>query len=53
MAVQMADDIYFIATRSISIGTELRVWYAPHYAKKLGQSAEPDINIMSKAIIFI
>ena len=38
----MGADIFYIATRNIEVGEELRVWYAPHYARKLGKSPDPD-----------
>ena len=44
MAVQMGGDIYYITTKVIAPDTELRVWYAPHYARKVGRSVEPDGN---------
>ncbi|XP_030059675.1 PR domain zinc finger protein 15 isoform X1 [Microcaecilia unicolor] len=34
-AFQHADDIYFTTTLDIPAGTELRVWYAAFYAKKM------------------
>lgn len=42
MAVQLGTDIFYITTKIIEPGTELRVWYAPHYARKLGRTLEPD-----------
>ena len=42
MAVQLNSDIFYIVTKVIEPGTELRVWYAPHYARKVGKSTEPD-----------
>ena len=44
----MGSDIFYIATRNIEVGEELRVWYAPHYARKLGKSPDPDGVTTSK-----
>lgn len=39
IAYQMKQDIYFSAVKAITPGKELRVWYAPHYGKKMGISS--------------
>ncbi len=44
----MGAEIYYVATRNIGVGEDLRVWYAPHYARKLGKSPEPDGVTASK-----
>ena len=48
--LQMGADIFYIATRNIEVGEELRVWYAPHYARKLGKSPDPDGVTTSKYV---
>ena len=48
MAVQMGVEIYYMTTRAIQPGEALQVWYAPHYAKKLGQTPQPDGLTSSK-----
>ena len=45
MAVPIGLDLYYTAMRDIFPGEELRVWYAPHYAKKLGKPVEPTASI--------
>ncbi|CAH1774044.1 unnamed protein product [Owenia fusiformis] len=42
IAFQIGSDIYFSNTKKLLPGHELKVWYAPHYAKKLGKPAMPD-----------
>ncbi|XP_059171073.1 uncharacterized protein LOC131952446 [Physella acuta] len=42
MAYQLGINIFFNTTRDINIGDELKVWYAPQYAKKLKKSLVPD-----------
>ena len=42
MALQMSMEVYYTATRDIPAGEELLVWYAPHYARKMGKSPTPD-----------
>ncbi len=42
MAVQMGVDLFYMTTRQVLPGEPLRVWYAPHYAKKLDKSPQPD-----------
>ncbi|XP_014667416.1 PREDICTED: zinc finger protein 26-like [Priapulus caudatus] len=42
MALQMKDDIFYITTRDISAGEQLKVWYAPAYAEKLQKPPNPE-----------
>lgn len=42
MAYQLGTSIFYSTTRNIDPGTELRVWYAPQYAKRLGKQPNPD-----------
>jgi len=42
IAYQLGTSIYYSTTKDIAPGTELRVWYAPQYARRLGKSVEPD-----------
>lgn len=42
MAYQLGISIYFNTTRDLAIGDELKVWYAPQYARKLKKSLVPD-----------
>ncbi|XP_013386957.1 uncharacterized protein LOC106156308 [Lingula anatina] len=42
IAFQSGTELYYMNTRRLDANEELKVWYAPHYAKKLGKSAEPD-----------
>jgi len=42
MAIQMGLDIFYMTTREVPVGEELLVWYAPHYAKKVGRLPVPD-----------
>lgn len=42
MAYQLGPNIFYNTTRDIGVGEELRVWYAPHFAKKLGKPSQPD-----------
>ena len=51
MAVQIGVDIFYLATREIPRGEELLVWYAPHYAKKVGRSSEPDGATVGEDIV--
>ncbi|XP_064652574.1 PR domain zinc finger protein 15-like [Lineus longissimus] len=45
MVFQIGADLFYNTTREIQIGEELRVWYAPHYAKKIGMSTLPDRTV--------
>lgn len=42
MATQIGSDLYYITSRAINMGSQLKVWYAPHYALKLGKPPHPD-----------
>ncbi|XP_061188855.1 PR domain zinc finger protein 15-like [Saccostrea echinata] len=42
IAYQMGTSIYYSTIRDIVVGEELKVWYAPPYAKKIGKSVVPD-----------
>ncbi|CAG5130426.1 unnamed protein product [Candidula unifasciata] len=42
MAYQLGINIFFNTTRDVAAGDELKVWYAPQYAKKLKKSLLPD-----------
>ncbi|CAC5367640.1 KRAB [Mytilus coruscus] len=42
IAYQLGTSIFYSTTRNIDPGTELRVWYAPQYAKRLGKRPDPD-----------
>lgn len=42
MAYQLGSNIFYNTIRDIEQGEELRVWYAPHFARKLGKASEPD-----------
>ena len=48
MAFQLGTDIYFSTLKEVPVLGQLRVWYAPHYAKKLGKPAQPDGSFQSK-----
>ncbi|KAI8510157.1 PR domain zinc finger protein 15 [Branchiostoma belcheri] len=37
LAYQQGTNIFFLTQKDIPVGGELRVWYAPSYAKKMGQ----------------
>jgi hypothetical protein len=45
MAFQIGAELFYNTTREIQIGEEIRVWYAPHYAKKMGMSTLPDPTV--------
>ncbi|XP_014662732.1 PREDICTED: uncharacterized protein LOC106805592 [Priapulus caudatus] len=40
-AFELQNHIYFSTNRTVEPGEELRVWYAPHYARKLGKVTSP------------
>ena len=42
IAVQLGTDIFYIAKQQIEPEEELTVWYAPHYARKLGKDPHPN-----------
>jgi hypothetical protein len=42
IAYQLGNNIFYNSTREITPGEELLVWYAPHFARKLGKPPEPD-----------
>ena len=42
MAYQLGTNIFYNVTRQIVPGEEVQVWYAPHFAKKLGKPSLPD-----------
>ncbi|XP_053382432.1 uncharacterized protein LOC128549542 isoform X2 [Mercenaria mercenaria] len=42
IAYQLGNNIFYNTTREIIPGEELLVWYAPHFARKLGKPSEPD-----------
>ncbi|CAH1263958.1 ZNF91 [Branchiostoma lanceolatum] len=37
VAYQKGTDVFFLTQKDIPVGGELQVWYAPSYAKKMGQ----------------
>ncbi|XP_060064955.1 uncharacterized protein LOC132545298 [Ylistrum balloti] len=42
IAYQMGTNLYYSTTKDIPPGTELRVWYAPAYARRVGKPELPD-----------
>ncbi|KAJ8322332.1 hypothetical protein KUTeg_000803 [Tegillarca granosa] len=42
MAYQLGTSIFYNTTRDIKMGEELKVWYAPQYAKKVGKPTSSD-----------
>ncbi|XP_033726599.1 uncharacterized protein LOC117316192 [Pecten maximus] len=42
IAYQMGMNLYYSTTKDIVPGTELRVWYAPAYARRIGKPERPD-----------
>uniref|UniRef100_T1JP49 Uncharacterized protein n=1 Tax=Strigamia maritima TaxID=126957 RepID=T1JP49_STRMM len=44
IAYQAKDDIFFSAVKQIKPGKELRVWYAPHYSRKMAVPATWEIS---------
>ncbi|XP_063407539.1 PR domain zinc finger protein 15-like [Mytilus trossulus] len=42
IAYQLGTSIFYSTTRNIDPGTELHVWYAPQYARRLGKQPNPD-----------
>lgn len=42
IAYQLGNNIFYNTTRDILASEELLVWYAPHFARKLGKPSEPD-----------
>ncbi|XP_046560922.1 uncharacterized protein LOC124269967 [Haliotis rubra] len=47
MAYQLATNIFFNTTKAVEAGSPLKVWYASHYAKKMGKSPQPDGSTIS------
>lgn len=41
IAYQIVNEVFYTATKAIEKGQELRVWYAPGYARKLGKPIHP------------
>ena len=52
MATQIGRDIFYITTCHVGAGQQLRVWYAPSYARKLGRPVQPDGKTCSKKSLF-
>lgn len=42
IAYQLGNNIFYNTSREITPAEELLVWYAPHFARKLGKPSEPD-----------
>ncbi|KAL5013449.1 hypothetical protein ScPMuIL_007719 [Solemya velum] len=42
MAYQLGTNIYYNTTQDIQLLEELKVWYAPQYARKMGKPIHPD-----------
>jgi len=42
MATQIGSEIYYITKDVLDEGDQLKVWYAPSYARKLGKPQQPD-----------
>ncbi|KAM8975449.1 PR domain zinc finger protein 15 isoform 2-T2 [Pelodytes ibericus] len=46
-AYQHGTDIYFTTSRDITAGTELRVWYAAFYARKMEKPVLKEVNFLA------
>ena len=42
IAYQLGTSIFYSTTKDVGPNTELKVWYAPQYARRLGKNVEPD-----------